>query len=232
MKASPIFEIYKLIAEAMGYGDFFQFTADEYLNVVLSTPMGRKKGITIDKIREKNYLRCDNDPAIAFRGRRFWNRHGTRHVLPRGAAARLQYGPGIGFGEREVVRVLGAGSRGRSLNPIREKFPFTICCEHMRPRSYSVVRRGLSEGVRGRASLPINPEDAAELGIEEGTPFASTMIAVRSPCWLFLIPVRAAVHCPRSFLTRDIDGDQRPSTTTTRLAETSPISTALAIEKL
>ena len=37
-ESKPDFEIYKLIAEAMGYGDFFQFTADEYLNVLLSTP--------------------------------------------------------------------------------------------------------------------------------------------------------------------------------------------------
>ncbi len=67
-ESKPDFEIYKLIAEAMGYGDFFQFTADEYLNVLLSTPYGKEKGITIDKIREKNYLRCDNDPTIAFEG--------------------------------------------------------------------------------------------------------------------------------------------------------------------
>ena len=96
-ESKPDFEIYKLIAEAMGYGDFFQFTADEYLNVVLSTPYGQEKGITIDKIREKNYLRCDNDPTIAFEG-------------------------GV-FGEREVVRVLGAGSRGRSLQSHSREVP-------------------------------------------------------------------------------------------------------------
>ena len=39
-------------------------------------PMGREKGITIDKIREKNYLRCDNDPTIAFEGAVFWNAYG------------------------------------------------------------------------------------------------------------------------------------------------------------
>ena len=80
-ESKPDFEIYKLIAEAMGYGDFFQFTADEYLNVLLSTPYGKEKGITIDKIREKNYLRCDNDPTIAFEGAVFGT-PGSRRARP------------------------------------------------------------------------------------------------------------------------------------------------------
>lgn len=43
-ESKPDFEIYKLIAEAMGYGDFFQFTADEYLNVVPLHPLWAGKG--------------------------------------------------------------------------------------------------------------------------------------------------------------------------------------------
>ena len=92
----------------MGYGDFFQFTADEYLNVVLSTPYGQEKGITIDKIREKNYLRCDNDPTIAFEGGVFGTADvdaaGERHAAfndqlvhnsPRGLLGRAMPGPSV-----------------------------------------------------------------------------------------------------------------------------------------
>ena len=68
-ESKPDAEIHRMLADAMGYGEFFDFTDDEYLNIVLSTPWGLENGVTIDKVREKNYLRCTNDPTIAYEGR-------------------------------------------------------------------------------------------------------------------------------------------------------------------
>ncbi len=49
------------------------------------------------------------------------------------------------------------------------------------------------KGVRGRTGVPrINPEDAAELGIEEEIPSVSTTTADRLPCWPSSIPVSSA----------------------------------------
>ena len=123
-ESKPDFEIYKLIAEAMGYGDFFQFTADEYPERCPLHPLwAGNAGITIDKIREKRYLRCDNDPTIAFEGGVFGTATGRAMFYREAPQPDYNVGPGIGFGEREVVRVLGAGSRGRSLQSHSREVP-------------------------------------------------------------------------------------------------------------
>ena len=139
-ESKPDFEIYKLIADAMGYGDFFQFTDDEYLERPVSPPpVGKEQGITIDKIREKNYLRCDQRSRDRLRGRRvFEHADGTRHVLPRGSASpTTMMGQELDL-EKEKLSLFWEPAREADLdNPIREKYPFTVCCEHMRTRTHT-----------------------------------------------------------------------------------------------
>ena len=238
-ESKPDFEIYKLIAEAMGYGDFFQFTADEYLNVVLSTPYGQEKGITIDKIREKNYLRCDNDPTIAFEGGVFGTATGRAMFYREAPQPDYNMGQELDL-EKEKLSVFWEPAREADLsNPIREKFPFTICCEHMRTRAHTQwYDVDYLKEFEAAPVCRINPEDAAELGIEEGDTIrlyndrgSVTMLAVLNPG-----QQRKAVHCPRSFLTREhIDGDLARTTFNDynqACRNQSYFDCAVAIEKL
>ena len=238
-ESKPDFEIYKLIAEAMGYGDFFQFTADEYLNVVLSTPYGQEKGITIDKIREKNYLRCDNDPTIAFEGGVFGTATGRAMFYREAPQPDYNMGQELDL-EKEKLSVFWEPAREADLsNPIREKFPFTICCEHMRTRAHTQwYDVDYLKEFEVAPVCRINPEDAAELGIEEGDTIrlyndrgSVTMLAVLNPG-----QQRKAVHCPRSFLTREhIDGDLARTTFNDynqACRNQSYFDCAVAIEKL
>ena len=238
-ESKPDFEIYKLIAEAMGYGDFFQFTADEYLNVLLSTPYGKEKGITIDKIREKNYLRCDNDPTIAFEGAVFGTPTGRAMFYREDPKPDYMMGQELDL-EKEKLSVFWEPAREADLsNPIREKYPFTICCEHMRTRAHTQwYDVDYLKEFEAAPVCRINPEDAAELGIEEGDTVrlyndrgSVTMLAVLNPG-----EQRKAVHCPRSFLTREhIDGDLARTTFNEynqACRNQSYFDCAVAIEKL
>lgn len=238
-ESKPDAEIYRMIADAMGYGDFFQFTDDEYLNVLLTTPYGIENEITIDKIREKNYLKCLNDPSIAFEGGVFGTATGRAMFYRENPQPDYMMGQEMDL-EKEKLSVYWEPAREADLgNALREQFPFTICCEHMRTRAhtqwYDVDY--LKEYER-QPVCRINPEDAAEYGIEEGDTIrlyndrgSVTLLATINPG-----QQRRALHCPRSFLTREhIDGDLARTTFNDynqACRNQSYFDCAVAIEKL
>lgn len=238
-ESKPDFEIYKLLAEGMGYGDFFQFTADEYLNTCLSTPFGKENGITIDKVREKNYLRCDTEPAVAFEGGIF--KTASKRAMFYREAPKPDYNMGQEVDlEKEKFSCYWEPAREADLgNPIREQFPFTICCEHMRTRTHTQwYDVDYMKEFEAQPVCRINPEDAAELGIEEGDEIrlyndrgSVTLLAV-----LNAGQQRKSLHCPRSFLTREhIDGDLARTTFNDynqACRNQSYFDCAVAIEKL
>lgn len=238
-ESKPDYDIYLMLADALGYGDFFDFTPDEYLNIVLSTPYGEENGITIDKIREKNYLKCDNGSEVAFEGGIFAT------ATQRAMFYREEPKPDYMMGQemdlnKEKFALYWEPAREADLsNPLREQFPFTICCEHMRTRAhtqwYDVDY--LKEYER-QPVCRINPEDAAEYGIEEGDTVrlyndrgSVTLLATINPG-----QQRRALHCPRSFLTREhIDGDLARTTFNDynqACRNQSYFDCAVAIEKL
>ena len=238
-ESKPDFEIYKLLAEGMGYGDFFQFAADEYLNTCLSTPFGKENGITIDKVREKNYLRCDTEPAVAFEGGIF--KTASKRAMFYREAPKPDYNMGQEVDlEKEKFSCYWEPAREADLgNPIREQFPFTICCEHMRTRTHTQwYDVDYMKEFEAQPVCRINPEDAAELGIEEGDEIrlyndrgSVTLLAV-----LNAGQQRKSLHCPRSFLTREhIDGDLARTTFNDynqACRNQSYFDCAVAIEKL
>ena len=142
--------------------------------------------------------------------------------------------------EKEKLSVFWEPAREADLsNPIREKYPFTICCEHMRTRAHTQwYDVDYLKEFEAAPVCRINPEDAAELGIEEGDTVrlyndrgSVTMLAVLNPG-----EQRKAVHCPRSFLTREhIDGDLARTTFNEynqACRNQSYFDCAVAIEKL
>lgn len=238
-ESKPDAEIYRLIADAMGYGDFFDFTDDEYLNVLLTTPYGKKENITIDKIREKNYLRCYNNPLVAYEGGVFTT--ATKRAMFYREDPKPDYNMGQEMDlEKEKLSVYWEPAREADLsNPIREKYPFTICCEHMRTRAHTQwYDVDYMKEFERQPVCRINPDDAAELGIKEGDTIrlyndrgSVTLLAV-----LNAGQQRKALHCPRSFLTREhIDGDLARTTFNDynqACRNQSYFDCAVAIEKL
>lgn len=51
------FEIFKLLAEKMGVGQYFQMTEGEYIENLLDTDKAREYGISYERLKEENYVR-------------------------------------------------------------------------------------------------------------------------------------------------------------------------------
>lgn len=238
-ESKPDVEIYRMLADALGYGDFFDFTNEEYLEVLLSTPYGIENGVTLDKIREKNYLRCQPDPEVAFEGGVFGTPTTRAQFYREDPQPDYMMGQELDI-EKEKFALYWEPAREADLsNPIRKKFPFSVCCEHMRTRThtqwYDVDY--LKEYER-EPICRINPEDAADYGIEEGDVVrlyndrgSVTLRATINPG-----QQRTVLHCPRSFLMREhIDGDLARTTFNDynqACRNQSYFDCAVAIEKL
>ncbi len=238
-ESKPDAEIYRMLADAMGYGDFFQFTDDEYLDVLLSTPWGKAHGVTIDKIREKNYLRCEVSDPVAHENGVFYTQSGKASFYRENPKPDYMMGQELDI-NKEKFSLFWEPAREADLdNPIREKYPFTICCEHMRTRTHTQwYDVDYMKEFERQPCCRINPEDAAELGIKEGDTIrlyndrgSVTLLATINPG-----EQRKALHCPRSFLTREhIDGDLARTTFNDynqACRNQSYFDCAVAIEKL
>lgn len=238
-ESKPDAEIYRMLADAMGYGDFFDFTDDEYLNILLSTPWGKAHGVTIDKVREKNYLRCEVSGPVAHENGEFYTPSGRASFYREDPKPDYMMGQELDI-EKEKFSLFWEPAREADLdNPIREKFPFTICCEHMRTRTHTQwYDVDYMKEFERQPCCRINPEDAAELGIKEGDTIrlyndrgSVTLLATINPG-----EQRTVLHCPRSFLTREhIDGDLARTTFNDynqACRNQSYFDCAVAIEKL
>ena len=238
-ESKPDAEIYRMLADAMGYGDFFDFTDDEYLNILLSTPWGKAHGVTIDKVREKNYLRCETTGPVAHENGAFYTPSGRASFYREDPKPDYMMGQDLDI-EKEKFSLFWEPAREADLdNPIREKYPFTICCEHMRTRTHTQwYDVDYMKEFERQPCCRINPEDAAELGIKEGDTIrlyndrgSVTLLATINPG-----EQRTVLHCPRSFLTREhIDGDLARTTFNDynqACRNQSYFDCAVAIEKL
>lgn len=163
------FQIYKLLAEKMGYGKFFNMTEEEYIALWLDSEGAKALGLTMEKLREKKALR-------ALPGETFISYEGGAFLTPTGRAQ---------FYQEEVVPDYNVGQKWDIAkerlpyweppheawheNPLHEKYPFHIISEHVRFRTHSQWWDvpALLE-INPEPTVKINPADAIQYAIVTG----------------------------------------------------------------
>ncbi len=209
-EAKSDFEIIKLLADAMGYGDFFNFTEEEWISMVLDTPAGENLGLTVDNLREKKAMRfLSSDPYISFDGGKFLTPSGRARFYLEDQAPAYNIGQEIDLSKETVLYwepTLAADKNSQA----REKYPFHCLSEHARTRTHSQWWEvGVLKEFEAEPVVSINPEDAAELNVDEGdmvrlfNEFGTvTMKATLAPGY-----PRGIVGSPRSFHASEfVDG--------------------------
>lgn len=167
------FEICKLIAEGLGYGEFFDLTEEEYLREQLDTDYARGLGITVDSLRENSImfswpvenLNCGEGGVFSTpdtRAQIYRENYVLQGIQEPGFEDRIDVSK-----ERSVYWEPATEADVNS--PVREKFRFHALNEHMRTRTHSQwFDTGYLKEYYPEPFARLNPEDAAELGIEEG----------------------------------------------------------------
>ncbi len=195
------FEIYKLLAEALGYGDYFDFTEEEYIEMWLDSDAARAAEITVDRLKKEKVGRAVVN-QIGFEGGVFGTANGRAHFYQENPVPDHQIGQDFDPEKERTFLYWEPALEANLGSPVREKYPFTVCSEHMRTRTHTQWWDvGYVKEFEAQPVVRINPEDAKELGIKEGDKVRLyndrgdvTMIATINAG-----QQRYSLHCPRSW---------------------------------
>lgn len=161
--SKPDFEIYRLIAEGLGYGEHFQMSTSEYLSHVLDTDECRSYGIDYETLVEKKDMVCAPIDYI----------HGEGGVFPT-ATGRAQFYLEDPKASNDDARVWDVSKERlpyweaplEVFNGKETAYPFQLLTEHNRCRTHTqwfdveAIRE-----IDPEPLITINEHDAMELGI-------------------------------------------------------------------
>lgn len=165
------FDIIKLLAEALGYGEHFQFTEKEWIEMLLDTDDARSMGLSYDALKEKGSLKripTDDKPYVFAEGGVFPTTTKRAAFYLEDPKASNDYKPAWDF-DKEYLPYWEEALEVGVHSPARENYPLQLISEHSRFRThvqwYDV--EALLE-VDAEQYVYIGPEDAATYGIASG----------------------------------------------------------------
>lgn len=173
-ECKPDFEIVKMLAEKLGYGDKFNFSEEEYLKLWLDSDGARSLGITFDRLKEEKIIKCMPGENFVFAGDGVF-------PTPTGRAQFYLENPAPGanydvrFYDNEIdlskerLPYWEPPHEAWEENPLFKKYPFRMISDHVKFRTHTqwwdvpVLLELDPEPL-----LKIHPDDAAEYGIKNG----------------------------------------------------------------
>ena len=210
-ESKPDFEIYKLIAEKMGYGEFFDMDSEDFIKLWLDSDAARDLGITFEKLKEEKAARfLPGETYISFEGGSFTTPSKRARFYQEKVVPSYNVGQEIDESKDKTFLYWEPALEADVNSPARAKHPFSVCSDHLRTRTH--VQWWDVEYMKEFEPYPIvrlNPEDAKGLGIEEG----DTVKLSNDRGFVTMIATLNAgqrpntVSCPRSFQAGEfIDG--------------------------
>lgn len=150
-ESKPDIEILNELAERMGFGKFFNRSAEEYIEMLISSEHPSMDGITIEKLKEGPVpLPHYSVPAFETRSKRL-----------------EFYSEDLkGFGQELPIYLEPIES---TRQPLAQKYPLSFLTTHDRFRAHSMFTNveWLTE-LAGQPALEMNPIDAEKRGIGDG----------------------------------------------------------------
>lgn len=209
-ESKPDFEILKLLADAMGYGSFFDFTEEEYMAMWLDSDVAKELGITVERLQEETVVRnLPGDNYISFEDGQFLTATGRAKLYDETPAPLYNYGQTFDV-EKERTLYWEPALEADKNSAVREKYPYQVISEHMRTRTHTQWWDvGYMSELESGPMVRINPQDASDLGVEEGdvVRLYNDKGSVTLPATLCAGYPRKVVGCPRSFQAKEfIDG--------------------------
>lgn len=196
------FDIFKLIVERMGYGEFFDITGEEYIAQTLDDEVAKSRGFTIDRLKEERAVRfLPGETYVSYEGGVFPTATGRAVLYLENVAPGYNVGQAIDESKEhslywEPAREATAGTEARI------QYPFHCISEHARTRTHSQWYdvEYLKE-FEPEPLVRINPLDAEELGVSEGEQVRlyndrGSVVLKATICHGY---PRKVVGCPRSY---------------------------------
>lgn len=168
-EAKSDFDIMKLLADKMGYGEFFDMSEEDYIALWLDSDAARAMGISFEQVKADKVARI-------LPGETFVSFEDGVYATPSGRARFYQetVTPDYDIGQqidetKEKVPYWEPATEADVNSPIRATYPYQVLSEHMRTRTHTQwwdVR--YMDDYEPDPMVRLNPDDAATLGITEG----------------------------------------------------------------
>ncbi len=163
------YDICKMLAEKMGYGDFFTYDTAGFIDLMLDSDAFRAVGCTPETLREQKTVReFTVDNFVAFENG-FATPTGRFSLYWESPMPWYGAGQEIDFAKERTLywepsRYADPASESRS-----GEYPFFTFSQHMRTRTHTQWwDTGYVKEFDPEPTVRLNPEDAAEYGIADG----------------------------------------------------------------
>lgn len=169
----PVFEakgdahIARLLANKMGWGEYFNKTDDEYFEEILDTDTCRKWGVTLENIKKKHAIRIFPEPWLDYGGTQtFPTPDGRMQTYTEKPQPLHNYGQEIPV-EREHLPMFYEPTEAWPGTEAQKKYPLILISERPRYRVHSqwAEVKWLRE-LDPEPIIKVNPKDAKERGLK------------------------------------------------------------------
>ena len=169
--SKPDFEILKLLADALGYGEYFQYTTEEWIRMLFDNDTARELGLTYENLVEKGSVKeipASDAPYVFAEGGVFPTATGRAAFYLEDPKPSNDYAPEFDY-EKEYLPYWEPALEVAEDSEMRQKYPLQLISEHSRFRTH--VQWGevpVLREVDTEQWVYIGPEDAEEYGIADG----------------------------------------------------------------
>lgn len=230
--------VYQILSERLGYGEFFDMTEEDYISLWLDSDSLKAVGATFDRLKEEKAVSMlPEEPFISYKDGSFATTSGRARFYQEKVVP--DYDLGQTYDEAKEKTLYWEPALEADVNsPIRQTHIFSVFSEHMRTRTHSQWWDvGYLKEFETGPLVKINPQDAAEYGIVDGDKVrlynergSVVMKAVIQPA----LPSRM-LACPRSFQAQEFIEGHFANITTSQFnqvcANQSFNDVAVSIEK-
>jgi molybdopterin-containing oxidoreductase family molybdopterin binding subunit len=168
-ETKPDIEIWTLLTERFGKGEFFNKDQEGFLRDFLDVEANREMGLTIDNLKQNHAMRClPGDLYIMYEGGKFETPSGRAEFYLETPTAFLDLGQDFSS-SHDYLPEFKPPFEAWPDNPLFEKYPLVYITEHSRFRIHSQWWdvSWLHE-IEGEPIVKINPLDAEKRGIVQG----------------------------------------------------------------
>lgn len=168
-ESKPDYEIFQMIATALGRGDDFNFTPETWFNMLFDTDGARELGISYDSLKEQKLIRhIAGDPHVAYEGAKFGTGSGRAEFYIENPGASNPY-PDKWDLDKERLPYWEPPREAWQGSELQQKYPYQLMSE--KPKFRTHTQWGNVEMFREYEAEPyvsINPKDAEANGVETG----------------------------------------------------------------
>lgn len=174
-EAKRDYEIAELVGRKLGYDEYFpqDWGFDEWCNLLFDSDTAREKGVTLENLREKKFVRTiteDGVPDVRGYTQPLPTEHGRAMLYTETAAPRVVYGQALVDGEdrNHLVYYRPPAEADRD-NPLFEKYPLVFLQEHARYRVHSQwYQLEMLRELDPEPLAKVSAVDAEERGVKSG----------------------------------------------------------------